>query len=89
MPLPKKLTCDQVFKVASEFFSGVSVKQIAIHFEVSRLTVTRIIDRKTYKDCIKLNNMVTALGKATYLERVDQQMESNKRIGRGNKKEVS
>ena len=89
MPLPKKLDCNDVFRIISEFFSGVSVKELASHFKVSRLTITRMVERATYKDCTSVNVMVNSIGKAEYLSRVDEQMNRNKRRGRGNKQEVT
>ena len=89
MPLPKKLDCAQVLKIVSEFFSGVSVKELASHFKVSRVTITRLIDRKTYKDFAALNAMVNAIGTADYLKKIDDQMFANKHRGRGNTRNVS
>ena len=89
MPVPKKLDCKQVLKIAFEFFEGVSVKELASHFKVSRLTITRLIERTTYKDCTHLNTMVGAIGKAAYAKKVDDQMEANRHRGRGNTRSVS
>lgn len=89
MPVARELDCSQVSKVVLEFFAGVSVKELARHFKVTRLTITRLIERRTYKDCKNLNTMVDAIGLAVYIDKVEQQMNANKRKGRGNKREVS
>ncbi len=89
MPLPKKLTNAQVYDLVSKFFDGYSVKTLSAHYSVSRQTITRILERKTYKDCPHLNILVSAIGLISYLEQVDTQMAANRRTGRGNRKELT
>lgn len=89
MPLPKKLDCEDTLKIVSQFFSGISVKELANHYQVSRVVISRIIGRTSYKDCTLLNVMVNALGLSEYFLKVDTQMEANKRIGRGNKRSIT
>ncbi len=83
MPVAKKLDCVGVVKLALEFFEGVPVKELAKNYKVSRLTISRIIGRETYKECTHLNTMVNAIGLTAYLDKVEAQMLENKKIGRG------
>ena len=83
MAFPQKLSCDNVVEIAKGFFTGTTVKALASTFMVSRITITRILDRSTYKDCETLNIMVKALGTLAYAEKVDIQMDANKRKATG------
>lgn len=81
MPLSKKLTCQEAVIVVKAFFQGAAVKDIAEHFEVTRLTVSRLLRRDSYKQCQEVN----ALTGGDYLDRVEVQMKENSKRGRGNK----
>lgn len=83
MPVAKKLTCEEVMKVALEFFEGTPVKELAKKLKVSRLTISRLLSRETYKECAHLNTMVNAIGVPAYIDKVEAQMLANKKIGRG------
>ena len=88
MPQARSFTCSEVSDIAHKFFGGFSVNVLAEHYKTSRVTITRMLERATYKDCPVINTMVDALGLPSYLEKVDQQMASNRRTGRGNRKAI-
>ena len=81
MPFPKKLTCEDASKIVAAFFSGIFVQELSQTYRVSRATITRLIERKTYKKCAKLNIMVNALGTLDYFDKIEAQMSANKRNG--------
>lgn len=85
MPILRKLDCSDALSVIKAFIGGASAKAIAEHFQVTRLTITRIIKRETYKDCEKLNAYLPE----DYLDTVKERMRENAHRGRGKKVEVA
>jgi IS30 family transposase len=84
MPVAKRLDCAQAVQAVQAFLDGASVKYIAAHFNVTRLTITRLLKRETYKDCKQLDSLTGG----DYLETLKERMRENSHRGRGQKVEV-
>ena len=84
MPIHRKLDCADALAAIKSFIGGASTKALAEHFQVTRLTITRIIKRETYKDCKK----IAAFLPDDYLSSVKERMRENTHRGRGKRVEV-
>jgi len=83
MPIPKKLSCEDVSYIFTSFIDGNTVKRIADKLNVTRLTVTRVLRNETYHDCtenVKLPD--------NFFENVDAMMKANQRKSRGQGQKV-
>lgn len=85
MPLAKKLTCGEAAIAVRAFLDGAAVKDIAEHFGVTRLTISRMLRRESYKECKEVN----AITGGDYLAQVEIRMKENSKRGRGKKEEVN
>lgn len=84
MPLAKKLTCGEAAVAVKAFLDGAAVKDIAEHFEVTRLTISRMLRRESYKECKEVNELVDD----DYINQIEARMKENSKRGRGRKEEV-
>jgi transposase len=84
MPIAKSLDCRQAVQAVKAFLDGASVKYIAEHFDVTRLTITRLLKRETYKDCTEVEQVTGG----DYLDTLKERMRENSHRGRGQKVEV-
>jgi len=51
--VPKKiLTCASVKSIRKKFKEGIPQKELAVFFNTSRTTISRIVNNKTYKECL-------------------------------------
>jgi IS30 family transposase len=84
MPVAKRLDCGQAVQAVKAFLDGASLKYIAAHFGVTRLTITRLLKRETYKDCKQLDSLTCG----DYLDTLKERMRENSHRCRGQKVEV-
>ncbi len=84
MPIAKKLSCEEAYSAIKAFLDGASVKYIANHFGVTRLTITRLLKRETYKNCTAIDDALPS----NYLANLKDRMRENSHRGRGQKVEV-
>ena len=84
MPLPKKLSCDEVEQIVKRFIDGDTVKKLHEEFNVTRLTISRLLRGETYKDCTQELPFIDA----KFFESVDRRMKENQRKSRGQGKKI-